>query len=73
MLLVFSILALAPDAAQAQFDSAFGGTATDITGAVTPGAEVTISNEDPGVSRAVSTNASGYSRMAGLVPGKLPA
>ena len=69
LLLLLAILALSPEVALGQFDSAFEGTVTDITGAVIPGAGVTITNEDQGVSRAVGTNASGYFRMADLAPG----
>ena len=64
-----ALLLIVPAAAFAQFDSAFEGTVADPSGAVVPDAEVTITNQDQGVSREVATNASGYFRMADLAPG----
>lgn len=66
---VLTLVAVSPERALAQFDSAFEGTVTDVSGAVVPGADVTITNEDQGVSRTVGTNVSGYFRMADLAPG----
>ena len=66
---VLTLVTVSPERALAQFDSAFEGTVTDVSGAVVPGADVTITNEDQGVSRTVGTNVSGYFRMADLAPG----
>jgi len=46
------------------------GTVTDKSGAVVPGAKVTITDEATGVSRNTVTGGSGFYRIAGLPPGK---
>jgi hypothetical protein len=45
------------------------GTVTDPTGAVLPGATVTILNVDTGVSREVTTNQSGIYDAVSILPG----
>lgn len=47
-------------AAQATVSGTISGTVTDPTGAVIPGVEVTISNQDTGVSRVVLTDDQGF-------------
>ena len=64
MLLVSASLVLA------QSQSRMTGTVTDNTGAVIPGASVTISNMATGVEQAVKTNASGVYSFPNVVPGQ---
>jgi hypothetical protein len=50
----------------AQFASAIEGTITDTSGGVVPGATLTITNEETGVSQSGATSASGYYRFPAL-------
>ena len=50
----------------AQFTSGFEGTVTDPTGAVVPGATVTIKNEETGVAQTSQTTHSGSFRFTEL-------
>ena len=50
----------------AQFTSAIEGTVTDASGAVVPGATVTLKNEETGVTQTVQTQDSGYYRFPTL-------
>ena len=50
----------------AQFTSAIEGTVTDPSGAVVPGATVTLKNEETGVSQTLQTQDSGYFRFTTL-------
>ncbi len=62
---------LSPAALYAQSDnSAVTGTVTDSAGAVVPGAKVTVTNETTGLTRTVTTNASGAYSINGIAPGK---
>ncbi|MGH9682075.1 MAG: carboxypeptidase-like regulatory domain-containing protein [Candidatus Acidiferrales bacterium] len=45
------------------------GTVTDRSGAIIPGAAVTIANRDTGQSLAVTTNAAGAYNSGALIPG----
>ena len=56
-------------AASAQFASSIEGTITDSTGALVPGASVTIANEETGATQTVTTTAAGYYRFPAL-PGR---
>jgi hypothetical protein len=56
--------------ALAQFSSALEGTVVDTQGGVVPGATVTITNEETGVSQTLTTSAEGYYRLPSL-PGGL--
>jgi Carboxypeptidase regulatory-like domain/TonB dependent receptor len=56
-------------AALAQYGASLQGTVTDNTGAVVPGAAVTVTNQATGVSRNAVTGDSGFYRIAGLAPG----
>lgn len=63
------LLGLDPPPATAQFASAVDGTITDSSGAIVPGATVTLTNEDTGVSQTVQTTAAGYYRFPALGAG----
>jgi hypothetical protein len=52
--------------ANAQFTSAIEGTVTDPTGAVVPGASVTLKNEETGATQTVQTQDSGNYRFTAL-------
>src|SRR5256885_12393328 len=67
-LIVVTALAAGP-AAQQQL-GAIQGTITDQTHAVLPGATVTVTNADTGVSRTTTTNETGVYRVPGLDPGR---
>ncbi len=46
------------------------GTVTDPSGAIVPGAKLTITNMATGVSRKSATNSTGYYEVGALIPGK---
>jgi hypothetical protein len=50
----------------AQFTSAIEGTVSDPSGAVVPGASVTLKNEDTGATRSTETTVAGYYRFPSL-------
>jgi len=56
--------------ASAQFTSAIEGTVFDPTGLVTPGATVTLANQDTGVSQSATTSGAGYYRFPALPTGR---
>jgi len=53
---------------QTQLSTVFG-TVTDSTGAVIPGAQITILNQSTGLKRSTPTDTNGQYRLAGLPPG----
>src|SRR5215470_7983653 len=53
---------------QTQLSTVFG-TVTDSTGAVIPGAQVTILNQSTGLKRSIPTDTNGQYRLEGLPPG----
>jgi len=61
--------ALASPAAWAQFSSTLEGTVTDPSGAVVPGATVTVTNEATGVSQTMPTTSAGLYRFPALPGG----
>src|SRR5437773_260301 len=63
------VLGVAPGRAWAQFASAIEGTVTDASGAVVPGAAVTIANEATGITQTVHTTSAGYYRFPALQGG----
>lgn len=67
LLLVFSVAA---SWAQSIVSGDITGTVTDPSGAIIPGASVTIKNSDTGASQTGTTNASGAYRFALLKPGR---
>lgn len=68
---IFVILSLALTPALAQSDtSQLSGTVRDTTGALVPGATVTVKNEDSGFQRQAITNDSGYYVVSNLPPGQ---
>ncbi len=66
--LVASLLVLTPASAQ-QVLGSIGGYVTDDSGAALPGVTVTVSNDDTGASRVISTNEAGLYRASGLQAG----
>ena len=60
-------------AARAQYSSGIEGTVTDQSGAVIPGAEVTITNVDTRVKQTATANAQGFAQVLHLPPGKYTA
>jgi hypothetical protein len=73
ILLVFflscSCLAFLTVPALAQYGASLQGTVTDKTGAVVPGAAVTVTNQATGINRNAVTGDSGFYRITGLAPG----
>src|SRR5213592_2283429 len=69
---VFGILLISLGAfASAQIaGGTISGVVTDTTGAVLPGAEVTILNQATGVTRRAVTNESGFYNAPNLLPGR---
>ena len=69
-LLAFFVLAiLVSTPALAQFRSSIEGTITDPAGAIVPGAQVTLTNVDTGISQSEPSNAEGLFRFLSLAPG----
>src|SRR5438132_13992294 len=46
------------------------GTITDATGSIVPGATISVSNVNTGVTLPAVTNSSGYYRVENLIPGQ---
>jgi hypothetical protein len=55
--------------AAAQFNAAVQGTVMDTSGAIVPGATVTVTNQATGVAKTVQTTGSGFYRVGELAPG----
>jgi len=68
--LLLAVLLAAASPILAQSQSRLTGTVTDNTGAVIPGANVTISNMATGVEQTTTTNASGVYIFPNVVPGQ---
>ncbi|HEV2915136.1 MAG TPA: TonB-dependent receptor [Pyrinomonadaceae bacterium] len=68
VLCVLFLLALAVSAS-AQFRAGLQGTVTDATGAVVPGATVTLTNNETGKSQQITTSDEGFYRFSSLAPG----
>ena len=66
---IILLLATVPAVAQATVGTILG-TVTDASGGVLPGVEVTITNNETGVSRTTFTNESGNYKVARLLPGR---
>ncbi len=56
--------------AYAQFRAGLQGTVQDTTGAMVPGAKVTVTNQETNVSREVTSGDTGFYRVSSLAPGK---
>src|SRR6059058_3477149 len=57
-------------AAHAQFKASIQGTVMDPQGTAVPGAKVTVTNQDTGVSRDTVASGEGFYRISELPPGK---
>jgi len=68
-LLVFSVLVAAALPAQVVITSSIVGNVTDPAGAVMPGAKVTLTNVDTGVTWKATTTPSGDYRFPNLIAG----
>ena len=68
-LALVGLLALAGSLAFAQTFGEITGTITDSSGAVIPGAQVTVTNVDTGATRTVQTNEAGAYTVPFLNPG----
>jgi Carboxypeptidase regulatory-like domain/TonB dependent receptor len=55
--------------AVAQFNASVQGTVTDTSGAIIPGATVTVTNQDTGIAKNAKTTNSGFYRVGELPPG----
>jgi hypothetical protein len=69
LLAFFALAIFLSTPALAQFRSSIEGTVTDPAGAVVPGAQVTLTNVDTGISQTAPTNAEGLFRFLSLPPG----
>ena len=67
--LVAALLVAAPPAAAQISTATVNGTVRDSTGAVIPGAEVSISNVETGVEQQAASNTAGVYRFSNLQPG----
>ena len=72
LLRVFALaaLSLAAISVRAQSTGGLRGTVTDSSGAVVPGATVTVRNRGTGISQTIKTDGAGNYQMAGLSPGQ---
>lgn len=59
-----------PVCVHAQFSSSIEGNVTDSTGAVVPGAKVTVTNNGTGLSRGITTSGEGFYRVVNLGLGR---
>ena len=68
-LIAVALLLLSVPLAHAQTTAQLTGTVQDSSGAVIPGAEVTLTDESTGIARVVQTNRQGLYAFPALVPG----
>src|ERR1051326_2454472 len=66
---VFAVTGVVPLLAQTTIPGRISGTVTDPSGAVVPGATVTVTNEETGVARSVTSNATGFYVVTNLPVG----
>src|SRR5215467_9548502 len=66
----FLLAFLAPVSVFAQYSSSIEGNVTDSSGAVVPGAKVTVTNNDTGLSRSILTSGEGFYRIVNLALGQ---
>lgn len=64
-----ALMLFAYGSAYGQFSSAIEGTVTDMSDAIIPGAKVTLTNTDTGVSQNAESNSAGSYRFSALGPG----
>ena len=70
VLAVALILQFFTPPAAAQYNAGLQGTVTDPNGAVVPDAKVTLTSQETGVARSVTTTGAGVYSITGLAPGK---
>ncbi len=63
------IAGVAPCAGAQSAVSAIAGRATDVSGAIVAGAQITVRNTDLGTARTLTTDSTGGFRSGGLIPG----
>ncbi len=68
MLFLLAVLLLLVPAAHAQFGGGLNGTVTDASGAVIPGATVTLTNPETQATKTTTSNASGFYSFTELAP-----
>jgi len=68
-LITLAILAFAPSTASAQFNASLSGTVTDTTGAIIPGATVTLTNPATQAVRTSTSGTQGTYQFSELPPG----
>jgi hypothetical protein len=68
LLIIVGIL-ITPSLLQAQASASINGTVTDVSGAVVPGAAVSVLNEATNATRETETNSTGTYSISSLVPG----
>jgi hypothetical protein len=67
--LLLACASLLPIAASAQFKAGVQGTITDASGAVIPGARVTLTSKETGRKSEVTASSDGVYRFLSLAPG----
>jgi hypothetical protein len=67
---MLAILLLLATPGRAQYASGIEGTVVDQSGAVVPGAQCTVTNQDTQVQQTAISDAQGYIRILHLAPGK---
>lgn len=69
LICITAIMLLSAIAANAQFKAVVQGSVTDSTGAIIPGATITLKNPATGYTETVTANSEGFYRFVGLPPG----
>src|SRR5277367_4840748 len=70
LLAAMLLFSLAPAYSQSTTAGDIAGIVTDPTGAIVPGANVTLKSQATGTSQSATTNAQGYYRFSSLAPGQ---
>jgi hypothetical protein len=67
-LFLFALFAIVPRPAQAQFNASLSGTVTDPTGAIIPGAKITLTDKETNQARTATSSESGLFSFNALAP-----